>query len=267
MTSHAERRPTGGRQIGGYRLAEGMHTRGSNLPWHYHDGPTICFVRQGGFVEGFRGLSLTCEPAMVKFTPAGEPHFNRFEWTDTRGLLVELAADFAAELRRLAPVLDERVHFQGGVVAALAYRIHRELNRGDSAAPLAIEGLLLELIAEANRARPPATKGEVPGFLLRARDLLHDRLSEGIGLSELAQAVDVHPVTLSRAFRRAFGCAVGEYLRRARLDRATAMLAATDLPLARIALDAGFHDQSHFSNHFRRRTGLSPSHYRRVLRQ
>jgi AraC family transcriptional regulator len=48
--------------------------------------------------------------------------------------------------------------------------------------------------------------------------------------------------------------------------RAARELAETDAPLAEIALAAGFADQSHFSNVFRRETGLSPSAFRRAVR-
>jgi AraC family transcriptional regulator len=78
--------------------------------------------------------------------------------------------------------------------------------------------------------------------------------------------VGVHPVTLARAFRRAFGCTVGEYVRRLRIERAARQLADSDLSLAEIALGAGFSDQSHFSNLFRRHTGLSPFQFRRAIR-
>jgi AraC family transcriptional regulator len=82
----------------------------------------------------------------------------------------------------------------------------------------------------------------------------------------LAVGVGVHPVTLARAFRRAFGCTIGEYLRRLRIERAAEQLATGTQPLAEIALAAGFADQSHFSNVFRRRVGMSPSAYRREVR-
>jgi AraC family transcriptional regulator len=59
---------------------------------------------------------------------------------------------------------------------------------------------------------------------------------------------------------------VGEYLRRLRIDRAAEQLVWGDLPLAEIAIAAGFSDQSHFSNVFRRRTGISPSAFRREAR-
>jgi AraC family transcriptional regulator len=82
----------------------------------------------------------------------------------------------------------------------------------------------------------------------------------------LAQSVGVHPVTLARAFRQAFGCTVGEYVRHLRIERAAHQLAGTELSLAEIALAAGFSDQSHFSNLFRHHTGLSPSKFRQVVR-
>jgi AraC family transcriptional regulator len=78
--------------------------------------------------------------------------------------------------------------------------------------------------------------------------------------------VGVHPVTLARGFRRAYGCSVGAYLRRLRVARAAQRLAETDDALAEIALEAGFADQSHFSNLFRRETGVSPSAFRRSVR-
>jgi AraC family transcriptional regulator len=59
---------------------------------------------------------------------------------------------------------------------------------------------------------------------------------------------------------------VGEYVRGVRIDRAAHQLAETDLSLAEIALGAGFSDQSHFSNLFRRHTGLSPSRFRNSMR-
>jgi AraC-like DNA-binding protein len=59
---------------------------------------------------------------------------------------------------------------------------------------------------------------------------------------------------------------VGEYVRRLRLDWATAQLAATDTPLAVLAAEAGFADQSHFTRAFKGYAGLTPGKYRRFVR-
>ncbi len=253
--------------VAGFTLTEGIHPAGSSLPWHTHDGPTICFVLQGAFTEISAGETLDCRPAMVKVTPAGERHWNRFDRGDARGLLIEADPGRAEVLRPHAAVLDRHVAFQGGLPGSIARRIYEELRVMDEAAPLAIEGLLLELLAAATRqGAANGEKRDRPNWVLRARDLLHTDLAERRTLAELAAEVGVHPVTLARAFRRCFGCSVGEYLRRLRIERAALQLGGSDVPLAAIALTAGFSDQSHFSNLFRRETGMSPSAYRRVMR-
>lgn len=251
--------------ISGFSLREGRHPAGSALPWHTHPGPTLCFVYAGAFTESFAGATLECTPGTVKITPAGEPHWNRFGREDTRGLLVEADASRVESLGGYAAVLAERGSFQDERLAVLAWRVAGELRRRDTAAALAIEGLLLELLAGVARERELRLTGALPRWLAEARNYLHDPGQVG-SLSELATAVGVHPVTLARGFRKAYGCSVGAYLRRLRVARAARELAETDAPLAEIALAAGFADQSHFSNVFRRETGLSPSAFRRTVR-
>jgi AraC-like DNA-binding protein len=251
--------------VDGFTIKEGRHPPGSSLPWHTHAGPTLCFVYAGSFTESFKGATLECTPGTLKITPAGEPHSNRFGREETRGLLVEADASRLERLGPYAAVLEERANFRDGSLAALAWRIWGELRRGDTAAPLAIEGLLLEMLACAARERELRLTGAVPRWLAAARECLHDQAHTG-SLSELAQAVGVHPVTLARGFRKVYGCSVGAYLRWLRVARAAHELAETDAPLAEIALAVGFADQSHFSNVFRRATGLSPSAFRRAVR-
>ena len=130
-----------------------------------------------------------------------------------------------------------------------------------TAAPLAIEGLLLEILAGAARERELRVSSREPRWLAAARDCLHDAGWNGT-LGDLASEVGVHPVTLARGFRKAYGCSVGAYLRLVRVTRAARRMAETGDSLAEIALGAGFADQSHFSNVFRRSTGLSPSAFR-----
>ena len=66
-----------------------------------------------------------------------------------------------------------------------------------------------------------------------------------------------------RAFRARFGVSVGTYVRRERIRWASRALRNTDAPIAEIALQAGFADQSHFTRTFVRHMGVSPGRYRR----
>ena len=262
----AEAMPPRRVQVGGFTVTEGVHRHGSELPWHHHETPTICFVLQGAFTESWRGGSIACTSSTLKITPAGERHRDHFSRGDVRGLLIEADDDQVGAIRPHSAVLDERLSFHGGLVSGIARRVYEEMRRMDAAAPLAIEGLLLEMVATASRMREHNGSPDRPRWLDDARDRIHVELAARPSLTGLAISVGVHPVTLARAFRRAFGCTVGEYVRRLRIERAARLLAETELPLAKIALAEGFSDQSHFSNLFRRHTGLSPFQFRRSVR-
>jgi len=64
-------------------------------------------------------------------------------------------------------------------------------------------------------------------------------------------------------FRKSTGIALHEYLSNLRIEEAKRLMLETRLPLADIALIAGFNDQSHFTRVFSRRTEMSPGAWRR----
>ena len=253
------------RAFDGIRLTEGIHPAGSVIPWHTHDGPTICLVLHGAFVEYSKGAALDCRPSSLKFTPAGERHWNRFQASDVRGLLIEVDPDRATALRRFEGALTRSLQLRGGPELTLARRLYSEFRTMDSAAELAIEGLLLEVLALVARSGA-VERGAMPPWVRRAHEMVAARLPGHASLAAVAAEVGVHPATLARGFRRAYGCSVGEMQRRFRLEFAASQLVSTTLPLADIAQQAGFFDQSHFTNAFRRAFGSSPLRYRNTMR-
>ncbi|SFF37056.1 AraC-type DNA-binding protein [Fontimonas thermophila] len=84
-------------------------------------------------------------------------------------------------------------------------------------------------------------------------------------LVELAHTLNLSPRTLDRYLRRE-GTHYRELARRARLDKACALIATGDMSLTQIAYELGYTDAANFTRAFRRETGLSPSAYRRRLR-
>lgn len=259
--------PTALRRVGirGMTLTEGMHPAGSSLPWHDHGGPTLCFVLEGAFAEYMRGTVIDCRPSTFKITPAGERHWNRFHLGDVHGLLIEIDTDCRAGLEPFERVLSRAHHSEGGVTSHLARRLYAEFRAEDEAATLAMEGLLLELLAAVSRSQDDS-RAPAPTWAKRALALLRDAPGHHHSLASIAGEVGVHPATLSRGFRRTYGCSLGQMQRRIRLDFAAEQLSGTDRPLAVIAQQAGFFDQSHFTNSFTRYLGTSPLRYRRAVR-
>lgn len=134
----------------------------------------------------------------------------------------------------------------------------------DDAAALALEGLTLELLAALVRSRRESARpGPPPAWLRRVREALIDRHAEReLRIADLATVAGVDPAHLARAFRAHYGMTAGEYLRGVRVQRAADALVASSAPLAHIALDAGFADQSHFTRVFRSAYGVTPKRWR-----
>ena len=83
-------------------------------------------------------------------------------------------------------------------------------------------------------------------------------------LGALAARVRLSPFAACRLFPRATGFTIHQYQIELRLRHALALLLETRRSLADIALEAGFANQGHFGNHFRRRYGVTPGQARLV---
>lgn len=250
-------------RVPGFLLTAGYHPGGSELPRHSHADPTICYVLRGGFIEASGGREADCAPGTLKLMPAGEAHWNRFGRDETRGVRIDVDRSRFADLPVIHRALDERRQVRGGPGSRIAERLAGELQRGDEVGALAVEGLVLELVAALLRA-PAGRVGSrrPPAWLRAAEELVHARFLAPPSVAEIAEVAGVHPATLARAWRARFGCSIGERIRVLRVEHAAGLLRGTTEPLAAVAAAAGFYDQSHLTNAFRRHFGVTPAAYR-----
>ena len=98
--------------------------------------------------------------------------------------------------------------------------------------------------------------------LLRAKDLADARYSEPLGVDDLARRAGLSRAHFSREFRRAFGESPHAYLLTRRLERAAALLRATDRSVAEICFEVGLRGVGSFTSSFTRTYGMSPTAYR-----
>src|SRR5438552_15236502 len=101
--------------------------------------------------------------------------------------------------------------------------------------------------------------------LLRAKDVADARYAEPLGVDDLAGAAGLSRAHCSREFRRAFGESPHAYLLTRRLERAAALLRATDRTVANICLSVGLHSVGSFTTSFTRTYDRSPTAYRAHL--
>jgi AraC family transcriptional regulator len=232
------------------------------LPWHDHEHASICFVVSGSYTEHVGAHEWECPAHTVVTKPAGERHADRFGSLGSTCLLVEIRAERLAAIQPFAAMMKRPTLVHNPMIAALGHRLYGEFVRQDAFSPLAMEGLTLEVLAEAARvdAEEPGTR--CPPWLQRARDVIHDSFEDPITMSSVADAVGVHPSRLARMFRKHYHSSIGEYVRGLRIERAAHELAEGAVSLSEIGLRAGFYDQSHFSRVFKAHTGQTPSQFR-----
>jgi len=252
----------------GCTITEAWFPAGSVLPSHTHDRAIFAVTLDGVLESAIAHRRMMCGPATVWTEPLAEPHSNAVGRHDTRVVVVQ--PDHACEAMdpRFVPLLANVNWQRHAGIAADAGRIVAELDIADDVSGLAIDGLVCAMLAAGSRlfrrdphhARPPA-------WLLNVQELLHDGFRERIDFRALAATAGVQPATLVRAFRRHFRTSPGDYQRTLRVRWAAERLARSDMPIGRIALQAGFSDQSHLTREFRRRIGLPPAAYRQLSRR
>lgn len=233
---------------------------------HTHDEAHILVLHTGAYASSAEGMPEVCTEPVVLLNPPGTRHRDCFESLDgARFLTLSIGAE---PWRRFEDVATAPTRARRLSPRALlsGYRIWRELFDWDDASPLAIEAELLgELLPCAHRDARLRDAHE-PVWLRRARERLRDAPGTVPDIASLAREADLHPVYFARVFRRVHGCSPGDYLRRSRVDAAIAGLCGGALPLAEVALQAGYADQSHMSHALRDAVGLSPRALRRLGR-
>lgn len=99
--------------------------------------------------------------------------------------------------------------------------------------------------------------------ILRAIEVLEDRLAERVTVRELAGAANLSASRFAHLFRHETGLSPGRYLHRLRMERARLLLVRTSLRITEVMALVGCTDPSHFSRDFRRYFGAGPREYRR----
>src|SRR5262249_5940297 len=120
----------------------------------------------------------------------------------------------------------------------------------------------------APRQPAPRRNGTLPRARLRAVvEHIEEHLDAGPTLEQMAAIARISPNYFAWQFKRATGLPPHQYVIARRVERAKQLLqSGSAFSLAEVAAHAGFSDQSQFSHHFKRLTGVTPGQFRTRVR-
>ena len=141
-------------------------------------------------------------------------------------------------------------------------RLHQTLS--GTAPQLEQDTRLLSVLSRLiTRCAQPPPKCAVPSpsrAVFRARDYLAAHCEEDVSLTALARIAGLSEYHFCRAFGATVGMPPHQYQLQARIHCAKRLIVA-GMPLAQIATQVGFAQQSHFGWHFKRLVGVTPGQY------
>jgi AraC family transcriptional regulator len=99
----------------------------------------------------------------------------------------------------------------------------------------------------------------------RAKAYLSAHFNNDVSIANVAEACGLSRGHFTRAFRQSTGTSPYRWLLQYRLDQAKTLLAQTAMPIAEIAIECGFSDQTQLTRAFSKEVGVPPGFWRRHL--
>lgn len=250
-------------RAGDFRVRRIDYPPGFRQPYHTHEDGSLTILLAGEIRESNGTEEETGTAMSVVVKASGVRHADEVGPRGARTVQVAFDTRHLTSLGDGGFDLDQWQWIHGGPQATPLLDIARAVLAGPLPPPQ-LEDMALEAAAAITA---PATRCPAPpGWLARVEAALSDSAPTSPSVAELAGLAGVHPVSLSRAFRREYGMTITEYRGRQRWRQAADMITGTVYSLSRIAHATGYADHAHMCREFRRRARFSPSELRQLTR-
>jgi AraC family transcriptional regulator len=235
----------------GQLLTLTSHRSDDRIPPHKHANDYLCIVLRGGFAEQ-EGDNWHERLSGGFFRHrAGETHHDRF------GAHGAVCVNLHFPAGEPGPMVAGVCPASMRVAAeTLAFEL-----AASSREELAMASLAAEIMADLHRTEDFGR--DRGAWLDRIVEAMSDQPDRRWTLRELAEIAGRHPVHMAQAFHARTGATLGGFQRLRRLTNLSLALRREKSPLATLAAEYGYCDQSHMTTEFRTAFGVSPGRYRR----
>jgi PAS domain S-box-containing protein len=206
--------------------------------------------------------------AAGRYVAVNRTLLNRLGLRDKAEIIGRTAADvFPAVLGQRFLAQDRRVLKDGAPIHE-ALELHLYPGGAEGwcltwKAPLrTARGRIAGLIGQSRDVQNPGREATEAAGLSRALDHVRDHLDEPLRVTDLAARAGLSAYQFDGRVRALFGVSAGQYVTRARIERACALLKLGHDSVGQIAQACGYADQAAFTRQFRKSVGLTPRVYR-----
>lgn len=237
-----------------------------NFPLHLQNGVEIICLRSGSTTLHYAGkkYNMVSGDLLVVF-PSMVHGFTNSKETDSIMMLIPIdnTASFRSLLERKEPLLPilKKPFWEETGLAQILEMAHHDWGKANEAIQqgyvLLVLGKLIPLLSLIDRN---PNSGDV---LYRAMTYLHEHYVEPITRKQLASALGYNESYISHIFSDILHTTLTDYLLQLRLDKATNLMANTQLTISSIAMQAGFGSIRSFNRAFLKTMGCTPKEYRK----
>jgi PAS domain S-box-containing protein len=110
-------------------------------------------------------------------------------------------------------------------------------------------------------------RGEDYSAVAKVMQHIQKNFADTLRVADLAARAGLSSYQFEQRIRKIFQLTAGQLIQKTRMEAAVQRLRETNDPIATIALDCGYSDQSAFTRQFRQTVGLAPSEYRAACGQ
>jgi len=244
----------------GIAVVETEHQKKVYEGWHSHNNAHITLFLKGGTTEKRKNFSETLGPGSLLFYHSDEQHLNQNTLFPSRNINIEIEENLLKKLDLSEEIIEKSI--QNTVFTKfLILKIFKETLTADPFSGDTITMLFSQL---SNAYHHLERFDKSPFWVKSLQELLNDCWNGNPNLQDLATVLQLNPITISKHFPKYFGCTLGEYMRRIKINRALPLIQSNKNSLTEISLECGFADQSHFIRTFKNQTGFLPKQFQKL---
>ncbi|MCV9928689.1 helix-turn-helix transcriptional regulator [Flavobacterium sp. LS1R49] len=228
--------------------------------WHSHENAHITLFLKGGTIEKRKKENFSVSPGTVLFYHSDELHLNQNTLFPSKNINIEISKnhlnefDITEELLKIGTANTVKTKL-------LILKIYNECLIGDAFSKDSIHMLFTDLASNKNYLDQFS---KCPNWVYPLYELLNDCWNENPSLNELSKILNINPISISKHFPKYFGCTLGEYVRRLKINRSLTLIQKPSASLTEISFECGFADQSHFIRTFKQQTGFLPKKFQNL---